>query len=290
MFFVVIYELITKHHLPASRGSMDDGFVNYPTAFFYNPNDFATVIALFFPILYYLCKILNKMKQLKIISILSLFFIVVSLSRVALMIFLVTPLLIYFINNKFTKLVGTTLLFFSIVILLTCYDFKFYNNDTTLVNRNANKLLTIIKDPQINKSGGLIKNVRFGVYKEVIVNPEKFILGGGFIASEILYKKGLIPLMNPHSFWAEGIIDFGYLGFLPILILILFPLYLSIRNFNKDLLFKCLLIQILYFIVLLNVPSGVMCLPIIWVPIAIFYAFLFNYHDLRDYLNNQLNA
>ncbi len=286
MLFIVLYEIITKHHLPASKGNIDKDFVNLPTAFFYNPNDFATVIALFFPFLYYLCKILNKKLQFKIISILSLFFIIVSLSRVALLLFLMAPLLILFLNNKFKKLFFVTIVFIAIIMLFIKIDFKFLKNESNILNRNANKLLTIIKSPQndnnTKKVGSLRENIRYSIYKKVFYSPEKYIFGGGFNASGQLYKKGILPLKDPHSYWVEGIIDFGIIGFLPILFLILFPFILSIRYFNKDSLYKYFFIQIFYFLILLNVPSGVMSLPVIWVPIAFFYAFLFNINEYKE--------
>jgi len=294
MLFIVIFEIITKQHLPASKGSVDKGFADYPTAFFYNPNDFATVIGLFFPFIYYVSIIIKKKIQIKIIAILSLFFIITSLSRMALLMLLLMPLFIFFINKKFNKLFFVFLVGTCFLAFLISANFKFFKNENNLIYRDANKLLTIIKPPKSvnqNNAASLINNIRFSVYKEIIVSPEKYIIGGGFLASGKLYEKHIIPLENPHSYWIEGIIDFGYIGFLPIIFLILFPLLLSIRNFNKDTLYKYFLIQIIYFIVLLNVPSSVMSLPIIWLPIAFFYALLFNIHLYKENpnLTNAIN-
>lgn len=280
MFVIVLFEIITMLHLPASRAAIDVGFANYPTTFFYNPNDFATAIVLFFPLLYYFARILGDRKKIIFITLLSICFTTVTMSRLALILLLVFPVFILFIKNKLKQFVLAIFVFIGIFILLTNLNYQYASKNDSINSRNMNKFVSIFdvsgKDKSNSQSNSVVKNVRYKVFAVIINNPRDFILGKGFLSSETLYDNKIIPIKNPHSYWAESIFNFGFIGFFPILFIFAILLVLSFYNFSKHYLYRISIVQLFYFIVLVNIPSGILCLPILWLPIAFVCAILLN--------------
>jgi hypothetical protein len=279
---VVLFELYTKLHLPGSKAGLEKGFEIYPTAFFFNPNDFAVVIVLFLPVLYYLSRILKNEKKFIHLAALSLFFVVVSLSRLCLMFLFLFPFFVLYIQNKIKYLVLLTGGIVILFVILTNINLKYYSDRNSLIASNVNKVISIFNaesEKTTATNNSVLHNVRYKVYSPIINNPQEYIIGRGFVASELLYDEKVIPLENPHSYWAEGIFDFGILGFLPILFIIFSFFCLSYLNSGRDELFRCSIVQILYFIFLLCIPSSIMCLPVVWLPIAIMIALSFNFQS-----------
>jgi hypothetical protein len=255
----------------------------YPTAFFFNPNDFAVVIVLFLPVLYYLSRKLKEERKFIFLMFLSLFFVIVSLSRLCLLFLFLFPFFVLYVQNKIkylTMLTGGVIMLF---IILSTINLKYYSDHNSLIASNINKVISIFNTESgtshISHGNSVMNNIRYKVYYPIINNPEDYIIGKGFIASDLLYKEKIIPIMNPHSYWAEGIFDFGIVGFLPILFIVFAFLILSYLNSKKDELFRCCIVQILYFIFLLCIPSSVMCLPVVWLPMAIMIALSFNFES-----------
>jgi hypothetical protein len=285
MFFLVLYELLTGNHLIGSKGSVVLGFKMNPTAFFYNPNDFATVISLFLPVLYCLSQMINSNRKFIILCILSLFFVLVTLSRLSLLFLLVFPFFILYIKSKLQYLVILLGVFTVLVFILVNIDYSRYANKDSLVGYNINKFQSIfnISDNDYSNSvNSMTDNIRYKVYAPIINTPQDFIIGKGFVASELLYKEKIIPLENAHSYWAEGIFNFGFIGFFPILFILITIFSISVFNSNINYFYKCVIVQFIYFIFLLNIPSSVMSLPIVWLPIAIMLAILFNSDNYKN--------
>jgi hypothetical protein len=286
IFAIVVYELFTQSHLPGSRALVDKSMVIYPTAFFYNPNDFAVVIALLLPMIYYLALLVNSKIRFWIIACLSLFYIIVTMSRGSLIILFLFPFLGLFINYKarFSHKLSLFLYAASIFVVILFLQRYSLSGDGSLFSSNAGKLSTIFHAQTVSgteEESGFNNNIRYRVYAAILDRPEDFIFGKGFMAGEQLYINKVIPLQNPHSFWAEGIFDFGFLGFLPILLLFAFLVIVSFMGLTINIFFRYSLIQLFFFILLVNIPSGIMSLPLCWLPIAFITALFFNYPQLQ---------
>lgn len=279
IFFVVLYELFTKHHLPGSRASYDEGFRIYPTAFFYNPNDFAVVISLFLPLLYYFSQILKERIKFYIIFLLSLFFIIATLSRLSLFFLLLFPVFILFIKNKMKYLSILVGIFVILITLLMNIDLKKYSKGDSLMSNNIAKFSSILDDSGVNPDNSILNNIRYRVFTPIFHSPQNYLFGSGFVSSAELYEKKIIPLENPHSYWAEGIFNFGFIGFSPILFILISILLISSIQLNKHYFYRYSLVQLFYFIFLLNIPSSVMSLPVVWIPISILTGLLFNFKN-----------
>lgn len=290
MFVVVMFEILTKLHLPGSKATYEKGFEIYPTAFFYNPNDFAVAIVLFLPILYYLSRILKSEGKFIFIYFLSLFFVTVSLSRLCLLLLFLFPFFVLYIQNKMKYLLFLSGGIFVFILVIMNINIKHNSDRNSLIASNVNKVISIfdVSSNESNKavSNSVLKNIRYQVYSPIIENPLDYIIGKGFLASDILYKEKKIPLKNPHSYWAEGVFNFGFIGFLPILFILFSILILAIINSKENELFRSSIVQIFYFIFLLCIPSSVMCLPVVWLPVSMVTAFIFNFSSNRLSLSN----
>ena len=279
MFVVVIFELITNQHLPASKAAYDKGFEMVPTAFFYNPNDFAVVVVLFLPVLFYFSRLLKQEKKFTLLMFLSAFFVLASMSRLSLIFLVLFTFFMLYLQGKkkqLTVLIGSLVV---VVIILATVDLSAFSKNNDLIGGNLSKLASIADVSASGNSNSVMNNIRYQVYSPIINNPQDYMIGRGFLASEDLYANKTIPLLNPHSLWAEGIFDFGLIGFAPILFILVLVLVLSLMNVRRDELFKCAIVQVLAFVFLLCIPSSVMCIPVVWVPIAIVTALITNFNN-----------
>ena len=287
MFFLVLYELITLNHLPGSKAGIEEGFKLFPTAFFHNPNDFAVVVVMFYPVIYYFFRILKCKVKFTILSILTLFFVLATMSRLALILLVIFPFFLLFIHNKIKYLFFISAFFFSLFFILIKVDFNYLSLNNELLQTNVNKIITIFKsfddDGHLTEQGSsIITNVRFKMYQFVFDDPTSFIFGKGFIASEVFFKNNLIPIPNPHSYWVEIIFNFGLLGLVPMLFVFCWLFFVAFTKIKKHYFFRLVIVQLIYFIILVHVPSSILSLHVCWIPLAITVALLFNFKEQEN--------
>lgn len=105
------------------------------------------------------------------------------------------------------------------------------------------------------------------IFSYPFINPEEFILGKGFEGDQQILKK-IIPwsgIENAHSFFAEIIFDFGWIGFI---IIIWFFLSISVYYFKRSNIEinRFVLLTTIFFLITMNVSSSIVGKHYLWIP------------------------
>lgn len=224
MLPIGFWEVSTGNHLPGSGLlTVDEGYEFYkfaPTTFFGNQNDYATIIALSFPMFYvsigYLKRYYFKL-GLGLICVAGLLMLIFTTSRAnyigVLVGFLFWFLFVLKIRDKF-KIISVILSILIIVALnLTTENWDYLN----VVWEDFSVLLNA-KDAEgsINIRSNLIKN---GIYFAVI--SFGFGIGAGNIEHYMSnYPKYFVgDITNVHNWWIELLVNYGIVIFVGYLIL-----------------------------------------------------------------------
>lgn len=276
LFIIVIYEALTGFHFKHSV-SYNNPNINVPTAFFHNPNDLSIAVTIFFPLVFFLSDYFNKKIYKFLFSFYTVSIVIISLSRMAFVLLMCFPFFLLIQRKKLIKL-SIILIFITILFsFLLSLKIDYLPNTGTFYNRTYNRIVTILKYNENAKDKSSSIHQRLEVYKIVIDKPCDYILGKGFQSGEaILRKNSRIDFTDPHSFLVETIFNVGFLGLIPILLFIFLPLYFSFINFDKHELYRFSLVQLIYFIFLINISSSIYRLSLVWIPLVFVYSLILN--------------
>jgi len=279
LFITVFIEFTTGIHMPAYDYEINLGV---PTSFFGNSNDLSVITLLIFIMYYYLNEEFgNKLNRVIIILLVS-FILIVAVSRTTIVFYVLFFPITYFLLER--KKASTALL--TLAILLAIYiAFNFilveqipkrFLDPNSWIN---NRLISItMTDTYVLDQEGSVAT-RFEIYSYPFLHPLDFILGYGFKGDELILTTKLTWIRyieNAHSFFAEVIYDFGWIGFINILWLMIVLFRISLTGKPQKRFYK-LLITLFYTAVLINVPSSIYGKPVIWIPLFIMLSFaLFN--------------
>jgi len=263
---VMIYEIYTGNHL--ANHSIEKQFDNVPTAFFTNPNDMAAFAVIFYPFLFYYSVQNDKKITLFLVTIILLLINYLCFSRISFFVFFTFPIFYLILKKKY-------LLWFSSVMLILYVIFLFFNlnlkkNDDphTIYERNFNRVVSLLEEKKGSSYSSF--NQRFTIYGEPFKKPKKYILGYGFKGSfKALAHRTDLHVNDPHSLPIGLIYNFGFLGALPFYIAFFFIFIKLSTQFNSNEMYRFAFLQIFYFLVLVNIPSEVIRVPLVWIPYAI---------------------
>jgi len=207
-----IWESRTGMHLSASRyiGTRE----TYPTATFYNPNDFATFLCLSVPFLFFLIRQskrhLPKVLGLALI-VASFYFIILNASRANIIAFLLIIGLIFLLAGWRAKLkfISLGLLTTGLIVPLSL-TLILGNNPTYLEMLQRITSITDLSDPENIVRVDLVRN-------GLIFLQNSHFLGVGvgnfeylMVNNPVYYTWGII---NAHNWWLEILVDYGVLIF-----------------------------------------------------------------------------
>ena len=276
LFATVIYELYTGNHLPAHSEDLAQKFV--PSAFFTNSNDLSVFTLALFLAFTVLNKYFDSKFQYLLITFITGFIIFVTLSRSSLLVFILYFIFSYLKKISFKR---SLILVFSLIIIINGFILihsKLQTNET--YNRALSRVESISNISLKSETKDVSSNLRFSIYKIPFMNFSKFIIGNGFNSDEEVmkyYDTG--KLTNSHSFLIQLIFYFGWLGFILLLSFFLsIIIYVIINNKNN--------FQILFFIfaqlIIINIPSSIIRMPVIWLPFFYIIALITSYQNLHE--------
>ncbi|MEO2268654.1 oligosaccharide repeat unit polymerase [Pseudoalteromonas sp. YIC-656] len=259
-----------------------EGFDKLVTGPFANPNDLAVVELMLFCYVYWLADKLNRFPLKLFLIACTAFVILVTLSRASIVLFAVYFILLSLYKKQYLKLLALTLFAIaSLAILITfASSFKVKGDDSGLVQRNLNRIASI--DRMLSSKSNDSSGIRVNSYRYFFENIDEFAEPRGTDNYESFYNradfdKNLIRY-NPHSFFIESTLSFGYAGLLLLCLLMAFFTYYSMAVPNSY-----PVILIVFFIILSNIPSSIIKMPALWVPL-----FLAFYHQ-RYYVQKNPN-
>lgn len=279
LFVIAIIELTLKIHMPI-HGLADSRSLNVPSAFFGNSNDFGVVTL----ILYLLFAIFNdkygNRRDFIIFTGIVLFITIISISRTAFILALLFfPLYFIIVRQKsfryvlITIIMGLSLLYVFNTVLVNYIPKK--QLDT--IGYINNRLLSVQDNRTYDLRAKSSVALRYEIYRYPFLNPTEFIVGHGLNGDEKILIKVVrwSGFTNAHSFFAETIYDFGWFGLLSIVWFFIQVLIFLSKNIRATE-FRFGFILIIFFMALINVPSSIFGLPIIWAPLFIYLAYLTN--------------
>lgn len=258
-------------------------FVSKPNPFifsgaFNNPNDVATILVVFYPLLWFLNKKLYASTYNQyVIFIITLLGLLITMSRTALALFILLNLLIYINKSKSRYLISIGLVMVTVVYLNLYIEtilISLKDSHIPIIADNATRLWLFIFEMGEDKSVG----ARSDIYLYFFKHFNFFDLGAGIKNYSTFFAgANVIELaeLNPHSFLIDLSLSFGVLGaffyFMPCLI----AAYCAIayKGSNEKYSFY-LWLSIITYIVASFIPSSIFRLPIFLFPIyfAIFCA------------------
>ncbi|EEO6238635.1 O-antigen ligase family protein [Listeria monocytogenes] len=214
--FIGFLEVITGFHLPQSGAFVYDTATSayQPTGLLFNTNDYAFLLVVFFPIVFWRLTYLRKLYcfiSLSVISAGSIYLVITTYSRLGLLIFgmmILAILVTYF--SKWSIFIGawgcfiiSSILLFSPSILskiqrIIIASFTEKGASTSDRVERYNTLWQIIKDTNLLGVGAGNAPIKLQQYR-------------------IGYAQIQETILAPHNFWLEVIADGGFLGIFPIL-------------------------------------------------------------------------
>ncbi len=263
---VILVEIKTGFHLPVHNE--EEAFRNVPSGFFTNPNDMASIAIMLYPFMLFTGIKQNKIFKTIIITLITIAISGICFSRISLIILICLPLFWLLIKQKYVLFVFLfTGAVFGILMLMH-YKMDYYKDPENIWERNINRVASFLD--QDNRGEDSSFSQRFMIYSTPFEAPQNYVIGYGFRGSlKALKKNPLLWVKDPHSFPIELIYNFGFLGFLPFFFAILFLLYKIMVNFKIDEVYRYGLVQLIYFLLLVNISSSVMKKPVVWIPYSI---------------------
>lgn len=265
---VVTIEILTGFHMPAHTLNAD--MLAAPSAFFTNPNDLSAVVV----IIYFLIVILKKNYSNKIfviISLLTFYILFVSTSRsiffIFLMYFILKTILRYKTQLQKFAISMSLYVFFFILIM----NIPIIQSNKTIIRskERITSFLSIISNDEYSDAS---INIRKQVWLIPFNNPEHYIFGEGFNSEEKILKPFFSnKLSNSHSFFLQLTFYFGWTGVALLLMFYLLIIVFIFTNFqNRFDYFYFVFVHIF----VLNIPSSVIKMPVIWFPFFYFIAYI----------------
>jgi len=221
MLIIGFWNVFTGNHLANSK--FKDAplrFKNIPTAVFYNPNDFATYLAISIPFLLSIFKYKkNHKKLIALLLILSSIFLIIATDSRANYIAVILGLVFWFfftLNIKFK-----VKYFFYGLIISTLLILSFPGELSFLINKFFEQISSVFNNQSLGSNEiriNLIKNSLI-----FLINSFGFGVGAGnaeyYMNTRAIYKTGNI--LNVHNWWIEIIVNYGLFVFLGYCILFL---------------------------------------------------------------------
>jgi hypothetical protein len=228
----------------------------------------------------------------RIAFLLTTFVVFVTLSRLALVAFIIISISI-FLSKEFKR---KDLIINSLVIILTLVylsiDIPSPKNSSTVVDRSKTRISSMTHfdededdlsslagyqnldlDSEITISS---TRIRMDIYRIPFRNPSEFIFGNSFNSDkEIITKHRTLPykIVNSHSYFIQIIFYFGWIG---LGLMVLFFGALGVFALGELKSMSYFLPIILTQALLLNIPSSVMRFPLVWIPFFITIAYYTN--------------
>ncbi len=275
---IVIYEVLTLNHLPYSRANnpydLEGGFnklLFIPTATFYNANDLGAHVILFFPILFMLSYFFGTKKHRYLLVFVTAVMLFSAMSRTAIAAFLLFPLFYLFIKEKYKVIFILFIILPLGLFLIRQMELSFVENTGTS-SLIYNRLIAFINLDAELKTGGSAA-ARWQVFHDIFINFDRhFIMGKGFQTEDLYFDISDPTTANhAHSLFLELILNFGFIGTLPIIVLLLIPFLHAFLNVSKSWVNRFVIIQILYLMLVVHIPATVMRYPSIWILLILTY-------------------
>lgn len=270
--FLGFLEVLTGFHLPQSGAFVYDTATSafQPTGLLFNTNDYAFLLVVFFPIVFWRLTYLKKLYcfiSLSVISAGSIYLVISTYSRLGLLIFgimIIAILVTYF--SKWSIFIGAWITFIATSILLFSPSILFKMRRViiaTFTDKGAstsdrmeryNTLWQIIKDTNLMGVGAGNTPIKLQQYR-------------------IGYAQIQETILAPHNFWLEVIADGGLLGAFPILFflaLLLMSMYYGwiMRKQNSTLFIILPVLLTLTFLVSAVALSTVIDKRYLWIAIG----------------------
>lgn len=229
--FIGTLEAFTDFRLPVSpylnlnkySADVAEQISSVPTSFFYNPNNYATFLAIILPFIFFAYKYFSSNEK-KIIFILSTLLIVINIivtgSRINILslIFVTFFYLFFFLTRKFSfeKVVKYFLLF---LVVIPIFFFLLNNNDLlkTRFESAIYAINNIFSEKESLDKGGSVFT-RITITKEILwpSSALNYIRGFGVGNSRAYFEQKNVTgkIVDPHNWWLEVLGEFGLIFFL----------------------------------------------------------------------------
>lgn len=227
-------------------------------------------------------------KSFKLYSLITAVVLLLSLSRSAIVFFII--FLFYrkaIIEKKLSKVLRGCICMFIVIgiTLLSKIDFiEYSSSNSEFVIRNVNRLISIINIAQEGFESDNSSSMRIDSYLYAAKNLPCHWLGTGAKNYASFYNNASVDLgvlkENPHSFIIEIGISYGIFAIIIFNFLFGYLLFAKKRNLatvEKKLFFFLLFTTILFS----NIPSSVIRLPVLWMPV--FFLFVSDRRIIRTF-------
>lgn len=270
--FIGFLEVITGFHLPQSGAFVYDTATSayQPTGLLFNTNDYAFLLVIFFPIVFWRLTYLRKLYcfiSLSVISVGSVYLVITTYSRLGLLIFgmmILAILVTYF--SKWSIFIGAWSCFIISSILLFSPSI-------------LSKIQRIIIATFTEKGASTSDRVeRYITLWQIIKDTNLLGVGAGNAPIKLQqYRIGYAQIQEtilaPHNFWLEVIADGGFLGIFPVLFflaLLLMSMYYGwkMRKQNSALFLILPILLTLTFLVSAVALSTVIDKRYLWIAIG----------------------
>lgn len=278
LFLITLFEFFTNIHFRSHNSSGD----LIPRGFFTNSNDLSVVAISLLMLLMAFSRTYSNPKKNMVITIFSGIIVFITLSRVSIIVYFI---LLFF---KFVSKINTNKLTILIVPLASLFiiisQIKIPSKSNSIIERSIIRInsLTNLESQFSNKKSSVA--VRYDIYKIPFNNPSYFITGCGFNSDKKIIEKfssSSHKIINSHSFFIQLIFYFGWLGFALLSLFFLMLFLISALKSNYT-----FLLIIFSQALIINIPSSIMRMPIVWIPFFIIISF---YTNNRKISVDQLN-
>jgi O-antigen ligase len=256
-------------------------FEGIPVTTFMNANDFSSAMGVYFIYLYSYCK-LQMNKSRFIFLFLSLFIIILANSRGVLLSALLAPL-VFSLYNK--KSVFKTIFLYIILLIMGLVFMHLFNVSGFYLDKYLN-VFSSIKNG--NRDSSSLYRLNIIVY--TLKNLDQLLIGLGPNGSSVFLREFYI--INPHNFFLEILIDYGFLG-LTLVVAIFYNCFrlnivISKSEVPEYLRSSCKAVNILFclYIIISVVPSSFLNYwPFCWFPVymTMMHDGIFNKLKKSDY-------
>ena len=278
IFFLTVTLLILAYFYEIKSGVSLVGKTNdfgggIYSSTFNNVNDFASYIAIVTPLLLYFVDKYRNSSSLYISLYLFLCLIIFLLaSRTALLAILLIPVAYMLFRAKFIQ----SLLLVLLILILSQLNweeiiYSLTKVDNEIISRSASRVSLALYDFESDNSA----SYRLDSYYHFFNNIFETVIGTGTKNYAAFYGEkfsGTVVGANPHSFFIEITLAFGWLG-LTTIVAIFTKLIFNIYRMKKTMKLEYFygMTSLIIFILISNVPSTIIRLPILFFPIFFFY-------------------
>ncbi len=296
LFAFTLFEFITDIHLPVHAPNR----FHIPSAFFTNANDLSVIMIQLFMLISVLKKKTDPQWIYTVAFLLTTFIVFVTLSRLALVAFIVISIFIFLSNSfRWKDLIINSLVIISTLVYLST-GLPTSKSSTTTVDRSKTRIFSMthpgfgesesdensdLAISNLNSEGDTVVSstkVRLDIYKIPFNNPKEFVFGYGFNSDKtIIQKFKTLPykIVNSHSYFIQLIFYFGWIGFSFMVFFFGSLTVYAFLNFRQLSFFLAVLfVQVL----LLNIPSSVMRFPLVWIPFFLAIAYYINLRKITE--------